>query len=468
VLPRRKGRKRVEFRVLGAIEVITSGRPLGIGGPRARAVLAMLLAHANQVVSADRLTDELWPGQPPDKAAASLLVRLSELRKAFRGAGEADRLTTRPPGYLLTMALAELDSLRFVQLADAGNAALASGDAGAAAQRLDEALSLWHGTAFAGVEAPSVRAEAARLEEMRLAALESRAEAFLETGRHAELVAELEKLIAAHPLRERFWFALMLALYRASRQADALRAYGDLRAMLADELAIEPGPQLRDLQARILRQDPSLSHPVSRSTASVVASRPETRYVQSADGVHIAYQVLGHGDRDIVFVPGLMSHLELLWEDPETAGFFHRLATLGRLILFDKRDTGLSDRAPGNSALEERMGDVRAVMRAAGSVRAVLFGYSEGAPMSLLFAATYPERVISLILGSAAARWFPAPGYPCGQGSEETFKALCEIAGDRAPASSGTFPAGQTRRTLGCCSPGSSAWRSAPVRSCEC
>jgi pimeloyl-ACP methyl ester carboxylesterase len=132
-----------------------------------------------------------------------------------------------------------------------------------------------------------------------------------------------------------------------------------------------------------------------------------------------------------VFVPGLMSHLELLWESPKTAGFFHRLATLGRLILFDKRDTGLSDRAPGDSTLEERMDDVLAVMRAAGTAQAVLFGYSEGAPMSILFAATYPERVTSLILGSAAARWFPAPGYPCGQGSAETFKALYEIAEHR-------------------------------------
>ena len=161
------------------------------------------------------------------------------------------------------------------------------------------------------------------------------------------------------------------------------------------------------------------------------AGAPQTRYVQAAGGVRIAYQVLGHGDRDIVFVPGLMSHLELLWESQETGEFFRRLATLGRLILFDKRDTGLSDRAPGAATLEERIDDVRAVMRAAGSERAVLFGYSEGAPMSILFAATYPERVSALILGSAAARWFPAPDYPCGQGPEEMYRALHDIAENR-------------------------------------
>jgi DNA-binding SARP family transcriptional activator/pimeloyl-ACP methyl ester carboxylesterase len=420
----------VEFRVLGPVEVSVNGRPLGLGGARARAVLAMLLGHANQVVSADRLADELWPGQPLDKAAASLQVRLSELRKALRSAGAADRLATRPPGYLLTLAPAELDSLRFGELAAGGTAALAAGDAAAAARRLDEALSLWRGPAFAGIESPSVQAEAGRLEEMRLAVLESRAEALLECGRHAELIAELETLIAAYPLREQLWYSRMLALYRAGRQADALRTYRDLRAMLASELAIEPGGPLRDLHARIVRQDPALDHPASRRAARP-SPGPQTRYVQSADGVHIAYQVLGHGDRDIVFVPGLMSHLELLWEDSGTAGFFQRLATLGRLILFDKRDTGLSDRAPGDSTLEERMDDVRAVMRAVGSARAVLFGYSEGAPMSILFAATYPERVTALILGSAAARWSPAPGYPCGQGSEEMFKALSEIAAHR-------------------------------------
>jgi DNA-binding SARP family transcriptional activator len=280
----------VEFSVLGPVEVTAGGRPLAVGGARARAVLAMLLA--------------------------------------------------------------------------------------AAVPRLTEALALWRGPAFAGIDVPSVHTEAGRLEEMRLAALESRAEALLESGRHGEAIAELETLTAAHPLAERLWSLRMLALYRAGRQADALRAYAGVREILAGELGIDPGPALRDLHARIVRQDPALDGPGRRRTAGTLASAPQTRYVQAADGVHIAYQVLGHGDRDIVFVPGLMSHLELLWESPKTAGFFHRLATLGRLILFDKRDTGLSDRAPGDSTLEERMDDVRAVMRAAGSAQAVLFGYS--------------------------------------------------------------------------------------------
>jgi DNA-binding SARP family transcriptional activator/pimeloyl-ACP methyl ester carboxylesterase len=421
----------VEFGVLGPLEVTAEGRSLGLAGARARAVLAMLLVHANQVVSCDRLIDELWPGQP--RGTDSLQVRLSELRKALRSAGEADRLVTQSPGYLLRVRPGELDALRFEQLAAEGNAALADGDAVTAARRLDEALRLWRGAALADMDSvPFARAEASRLEEERLAALESRAEALLACGRHRDLIAELETLTTAHPLRERFWRQRMLALYRAGRQADALRAYRELRETLVAELAIEPGLELRDLHARILRQDPGLDEADRATTGQPAAAAvPRTRYAQTDDGIHIAYQVLGEGEQDILFVPGLMSHLELLWEDDETADFYRRLAKLGRLIMFDKRDTGLSDRAPGDMSLEERMEDVRTVMRAAGSSRAVLFGYSEGAPMSILFAATYPGRVSALILGSASARWFPAPGYPCGPGSQEMYDALVDIATHR-------------------------------------
>jgi pimeloyl-ACP methyl ester carboxylesterase len=293
---------------------------------------------------------------------------------------------------------------------------------------------------------PSARAEAGRLEEKRLAALESRAEALLACGRHRDLIAELETLTSAHPLRERFWSQRMLALYRAGRQADAVRAYRELRDVLAAELAIEPGPELRELHDRILRQDPGLdgraahradagSDPGSRLTARAAGGGqgavPQTRYALTADGIHIAYQTIGEGERDMVLVPGVMSHLELVWEDHETADFYRRLSRLGRLIMFDKRDTGLSDRAPGDMSLEERMEDVRAVMRAAGCGQAALFGYSEGAPMSILFAATYPERVTALILGSASARWFPASGYPCGQGAQEMYDALRDLAAHR-------------------------------------
>jgi len=438
----------VEFAVLGPLEVTADGQSLGLAGARTRAVLAILLVHANRVVSSDRLIEELWPGQPAGRAAGSLQVRLSELRRTLRSAGEAGRLATRPPGYLLRVAPGELDALRFGQLAAEGDVALAAGDAVTAVRRFDQALGLWRGAALAGFDAvPSARTEAGRLEEQRLAALESRAEALLACGRHRDLIAELATLTTTHPLRERFWYQRMLALYRAGRQADALRVYGELRDILIAELAIEPGPELRELHGRILRHDPALGGPdllqtggpaeagpdgrAPRRTGAGHGEVPQTRYARTSDGIHVAFQVIGEGERDMVLVPGLMSHLELIWEDHETADFYQRLATFGRLILFDKRDTGLSDRAPGTMSLEERMEDVRAVMEAAGSSRAVLFGYSEGAPMSILFAATHPERVTELILASASARWFPAAGYPCGPGAQEMYDALRDIAAHR-------------------------------------
>jgi len=424
-----------EFKILGDTQVLVDGRPLAVGGPRTRAVLAMLAVNAGKIVAADALQDELWPGLPAERAAANLQVRVSELRGAFRAAGQDQRLVTRPPGYLLRAEAHEVDASCFEALLARGRAALTSGDAQLAADHLRAALALWRGPALADLaDVPFARSEAARLDEARLEALELRIEAELASGGGAGLVAELDVLTARYPLRERLWAQRMLALYRAGRQADALRCYQDLRATLTGELGIEPGSAARQLQGLILRQDPSLEpqptvpgRPPGQAAGGPAREIPQTRYAVSGD-LHIAYQVTGAGDQDIVFVPGLISHLDLWWEEPVTSRFFGRLASLGRVILFDKRDTGLSDRAPGDTPLEEQMADLQAVMDACGSRRAVLFGYSEGAPMSLLFAATYPERVAALILGSAAARWKAAADYPCGRGSAAMIAAFEQLA----------------------------------------
>ena len=427
--------RRVEFKILGDTQVLVEGRPLGIGGPRTRAVLAMLAVSAGKIVAADVLQEELWPGQPAERAAANLQVRMSELRGALRAAGQDQRLVTRPPGYLLRAEADEVDAGCFEALLARGRRELASGDAQLAADYLRAALALWRGPALAGLaDVPFARSEAARLDEARLQALELRIAAELASGGGGELVAELEVLTATHPLRERLWAQRMLALYRGGRQADALRCYQDLREVLTGELGLEPGSEARQLETLILRQDPSLdprtpgrSRPAGQTTGGPAQEVPETRYAVNGD-LHIAYQILGTGQQDILFVPGLISHLDLWWEEPVTSRFFRRLASLGRLILFDKRDTGLSDRGPGDTPLEERMTDLQAVMDACGSRRAVLFGYSEGAPMSLLFAATHPERVAALILGSAAARWKAAADYPCGRSSAATFAAFNQLA----------------------------------------
>lgn len=369
----------MEFRVLGPLEVTVAGRPLVIGGARTRAVLATLLLNANRVVPADTLADQLWPDLAADRGAANLQVRVSELRRALRSVGEVQRLETHPPGYVLHIDDGELDVLRFRRLVTEGRSALDRGDAAGAVEQLEKALILWRGEPLADLDGGIfASAERARLEEEHLGALETRVDAMLASGRHQETVGELEKLTGSNPLRERFWHQRLLALYRSGRQAEALRAYRELRATLVEELGIEPSPELRELEAQILRQDPSLMHHQIQRHGAEATPAPRTRYVDRS-GIHIAYQVVGYGELDILFVPGLMSHVELAWEDPGTVAFYTRLAKMGRLILFDKRDTGLSDRSPGDAPLEQRIEDVQAVMDAVSSNRAIVFGYSEGA-----------------------------------------------------------------------------------------
>jgi DNA-binding SARP family transcriptional activator len=252
----------VEFRLLGPLEVLRDGRPVSLGGQKPRAVLAILLLNANRVVSADRLIDALWGESPPSGAANTLQAHVSSLRKALadKDAGSADgRIRTQRPGYVIDVRPEELDLVRFEHLVERGHAALAAGDAQSAARLLHEALGLWRGRALADFAyEPFAEHESARLEELRLVALEERIEADLGAGRHRELVPELERLAAEHPLRERLRGQLILALYRAGRQADALRVYQETRRVLIDELGIEPSPALQQLERAILVQDAGL------------------------------------------------------------------------------------------------------------------------------------------------------------------------------------------------------------------
>jgi DNA-binding SARP family transcriptional activator len=244
----------VEFRLLGPLEVIEGGRSLPLGGPRQRAVLALLLTRPNEVVSTDRLVDDLWGSEPPRAAANTVQYYVSQLRKLLG----ADRIATRPPGYAMRVERDELDLERFQRLLERGDA-----------EALQEALGLWRGPALHDLAyEPFAQAEIVRLEELRIAALEKRIEADLEAGRHADLVGELETLVAEQPLRERFRGQLMLALYRCERQADALAAYQAARATLVNELGIEPGPALQELERAMLRQDPSLDAAAPAATAA--------------------------------------------------------------------------------------------------------------------------------------------------------------------------------------------------------
>ena len=259
---------RVEFSVLGRLEVRIDGEAAPLGGPKQRALLALLLLNANGVVSRDRLIDALWGEQAPESAQRSLDSYVSRLRTLLG----ADRIERHPPGYLLRVAPEELDLEQFEQLLEHGRSAA---DATVASERLSEALRLWRGPALADLlNEPFAASEAERLEERRLLALEERIDADLALGRGPELVPDLEQLVADEPFRERPLGQLIVALYRSGRQAEALAAYQDFRHRLADELGLEPGPQLRELEQRILRQDPEL---LGRSSVRRVLRAPRRR-----------------------------------------------------------------------------------------------------------------------------------------------------------------------------------------------
>jgi WD40 repeat protein/DNA-binding SARP family transcriptional activator len=247
-------RRAMRFQVLGPLEVLAGDDPIALGGPKQRAVLAHLLLRPNQIVPAVTLIDEIWGDEPPDSARNTLQTYVSHLRKAL-GDG---RIDGRPPGYRLEVGRNELDADRFDDLLrDARKAATT--DPTAAVPVLEDALSLWRGPAFADLaDEPSLAGEAARLNELRLTAQEARLEALLASGEHARVVGEAESLLARHPLREGIWGALMLALYRSGRQADALGAFQRARDLLGEELGIDPSPELVTLHEQLLRQDPDL------------------------------------------------------------------------------------------------------------------------------------------------------------------------------------------------------------------
>lgn len=257
--------------VLGPLEVIEDGRRVPVNGTRTRTLLGVLALNPGRVVSRDRLVEELWGKHPPANAVNALQARVSQLRRLVG----PRRLVGHWPGYLLDITPGAVDAVRFEVLGASGRAALGRGEVEEAAATLREALGLWRGPALVDVadlgdmtDGDVLAGEAARLEELRLAVLENRIEADLALGRQAEVTSELRALVAEHPLRERLWGQLMVALYRSERQADALAAYQQARRVLADELGLDPGPELQRVEAAILAQDPELvSSPIARGVA---------------------------------------------------------------------------------------------------------------------------------------------------------------------------------------------------------
>jgi DNA-binding SARP family transcriptional activator len=251
---RRAGDPAIELRFLGPLEVSSGGDTVALGGPKPRALLAVLALDLGRVVSVDRLVDELWPGTPPETASHAVQVYVSQLRKAL-----GDTIARQSPGYVLGLEPEAVDIHRFAHLAADGHEELRGGNPAAAAGTLGDALALWRGPALADFAyEPFAQAEIAHLDDLRFAVLEDRIDADLSLGRHAELITEIEALVEAQPLRERPRALLMRALYLAGRQADALAAYRLAWDTLVEELGIEPGPELKGLETAILRQDEAL------------------------------------------------------------------------------------------------------------------------------------------------------------------------------------------------------------------
>jgi DNA-binding SARP family transcriptional activator len=264
----------VQYRLLGPVAALVDGRAVELGGPRDRGVLVVLLTQAGSLVPASRIIDAVWGEEPPASVANLVQRSVSQLRKAVG----RDAIETRGAGYIARVEPDGLDLHVFERLARAGTVALHDGRFEEAAGGLREALALWRGAALADLaDQPFLEHEAARLEEMRLLAQERALEAELSCGRHADVLAEAQALVNAHPLRERPRELVMRALYGTGRQAEALEAYRRTRAAFVDELGIEPGPALRELERAILRQDESLAPQAALGLAAPAASADRLR-----------------------------------------------------------------------------------------------------------------------------------------------------------------------------------------------
>jgi YVTN family beta-propeller protein len=310
-------RASVEFRVLGPLEVSHNGRMLPLGGAQQRALLAILLLRANQIVSADALVDALWGERPPESFANTVQGYVSRLRKLL-SSGEGQVIRYSPPGYVLQVEAEQVDSHRFERLILEATQARAKDDPETAGATLREALALWRGAPLADIVLNSfIEPELRRLEELRLTALEEWIEVKLTLDRRADVVPELEALVAEHPLRERLRGALMLALYRSGRQSEALEVYRDGRRRLVEEIGIEPGRDLRELERAILSQDASLEAPLpltpETSMRAAGGSRQRRRLL-------MAGAALAAGGAITVLAVGLTGHSSGMTVPPNAIG----------------------------------------------------------------------------------------------------------------------------------------------------
>ncbi len=344
------------YRVLGPLEIEDQGRPLRISGIKRRALLAILLMHPNEVVPRDLLIEELWGMRAPAGAAHTLEVQVSRLRKLLYAGDGEQVIVTHPTGYKLLVGPEELDLLRFDRLVEEGRLASGTGENEQAAERFRDALSLWRGRPFEDVAYASfAQIEIDRLEERRLATIEERIEAELALDRHSALASELDALVRQHPLRERLRGQLMLALYRSGRQAEALNAYQDARRVLVEDLGIDPGPTLRELEQAILRQDPALIRAAGEERPAALPRPRELHKTATVLFAEIAAAEAGEHDPDALHRATLRAAHELRAAVEYHGGTVERLTGEELLAVFGvptaHEDDGLR---AGRTALQLR------------------------------------------------------------------------------------------------------------------
>ncbi len=405
-----------KVRLFGSFELRIDGRRLGsrdFAGVKPRQLLELLVLHRGRTVSKGELIEALWSESAPSNAAATVETYVSVVRS--RLAEARSLVTTESGGYRFDLGRADVDVDEF----DALLREAAGSPAEARRARLEEALTLASGEVLADEPYATWAAEIRWVyAERRLQAVCDLADACLAMNDFGSAREHADQALLADPLFERAHRAAMLARYGLGEEARALRAYDRCRSVVTEMLGTLPTPETTGLHEAILRrEDVRVLVPDLAGTGNRLPDSPPgstgTRYARNGE-VSLAYQTLGDGTPDLVFMPGFVSHVEAAWEDPTYSGFMRRLAYARRLIIFDKRGTGLSDPVVEWPALEERVEDLLAVMDAAGSDRAVLFGVSEGVPLCALAAALSPRRVAGLVLHAGFRRLVSTLEYPYG------------------------------------------------------
>lgn len=387
----------MRFRVLGPLQAAVAGVASAPTGARRRSVLALLLAHPNQVLTSDWLAERVWPDGSVHDPRSAVHTLVSRLRADL---GE-DVIRTHPGGYELPLADDECDAWSFERLV--AIARQGTDDPGERAKILGEALSLWRGPAYQGFEnVRDLHLEAVRLEEVRLAATEELGEALLAGGDAESARVHLHKLVRERPVRERARLLLMRALYALGQQADALAQYRDYRTLVAGELGLEPSSALQRLERAILRHDPSLQSAAAQpapepATSDVSFADLAVRYLTTDGGRRLAYATVGDG-APLVAVPAWISSLEVigLGRDPR-ASLLERLSRHFALSMYDRYGTGLSPGEVSDYSLDSSVAELTAVVERIGAP-VNLLGISQAGPVAVTLAARRPDLVSRLVL----------------------------------------------------------------------